>query len=67
MKYNPAAIIINDKGEQIVKSCLVFDVGIFAVRLNLFGDAVHFLATSCMARSCMAIGTANSRAARLNI
>ncbi len=45
LNYNPAAIIINDNGEHIVKSYLIFDGGItkgnLAVRLALFGDAVR--------------------------
>ncbi len=44
LNYNPAAIIINDNGEHIVKSYLIFDGGItksnLAVRLGLFGDAL---------------------------
>ncbi len=45
LNYNPAAIIINNNGEHIVKSYLIFDGGItkgnLAVRLALFGDAVR--------------------------
>lgn len=45
LNYNPASVVINDKGEHIVKSYLIFDGGItkqnLGLRLGLFGDAVR--------------------------